>query len=90
MSRTQLEGGTSGSEQTDHGNSDSQNDEKEHDEMRRDSTLSFFEQRRPDWVETLMPVVATGTHRTRIQGPGWNRREGPTSWGHFTESLSEK
>jgi len=55
--------------------------------MRKDPTLSFFEHRRPDWVETLMPVIPAATKRTHLHSPGWNRREGPTSWAQFTETV---
>lgn len=57
--------------------------------MRKDATLSFFDQRRPDSVEVLMPVIPAATKRTHPQGPAWNRDEGPTSWASFTKSVLE-
>jgi hypothetical protein len=52
--------------------------------MAKDKTLSFFEQRRPDAVEHLLPIVPSNPGQHRIDELVWTREERAVSWDSFS------
>ena len=55
--------------------------------MRKDSTLSYFDQRRPDNMERLLPVVPTAPHRVPVGTLSWGSRDSPASWAEFAQEV---
>ncbi|MEQ8790830.1 MAG: hypothetical protein RIC55_31325 [Pirellulaceae bacterium] len=51
--------------------------------MAKDKTLSFFDQRKPDGVEHLLPIVPTNPALLPFHQLSWDRQEGPISWDSF-------
>src|SRR5690242_15145471 len=57
--------------------------------MGKDTTLNFFDERRPDAIEYLLPVIPASPNRIPTKHPRLHGSEGHTSWTDYARSIRD-